>query len=300
MKETHKRVSLARLCILFGITRQAYYQYFWYAEELSLEHHLVLGEVTKIRKRHPRMGGRKLYLLLDSFLIDHQIKMGRDAVFNLLATHNLLVKRRKKRAITTNSCHWLRKYPNKIRDLIPERPNQVWVSDLTYWRISSGFIYLSLITDAFSHKIVGYNLSDKLDAGEALKALEMALCRENPVDLIHHSDRGYQYCWYQYVKTLENHNVAISMTENSDPLENAIAERVNGILKEEYLECYSIADLEQATKSLELSVSLYNTERPHMSIGNNTPDTVHNEGLKTDKKWKNYYKKVLQKGFLEA
>ena len=227
---------------------------------------------------------------METFLLNHQIKIGRDALFELLANNNLLVKRRKKRAITTNSFHLLRRYPNLIKGVVACRPNQIWVSDMTYWKINSGFIYLSLITDVFSHKIVGYKLSDKLEAIHALEALQNALTKEKPSNLIHHSDRGYQYCWWNYVKFLKDNNVSISMTENSDPLENALAERVNGIIKEEYLECYEVENIDQALKIVELSIELYNMERPHMSIENHTPFEVHSQSLQTNKVWKNYYK----------
>lgn len=277
--------------MLFGVTRQAYYQNYWAVEESSFEHQLIIDQVLCIRGKHQKMGTRKLYLLLEPFLLEHQIKIGRDALFDLLASHHLLVRRRKRKPITTNSCHWLRKYPNLIKELIPDRPNQLWVSDLTYWRISSGFIYLSLITDAFSHKIVGYRLSETLDAREALDALQTALKNEKPLGLIHHSDRGYQYCWGQYVKVLQDNNILISMTENGDPRENSVAERVNGILKNEYLENYEPRNIEEAQAILNQSIALYNTERPHMSIENYIPELVHSKGIATQKLWKNYYKK---------
>ena len=237
------------------------------------------------------MGTRKLYLLLEPFLLEHHIKIGRDALFDLLASHQLLVRRRKRKPITTNSCHWLRKYPNLIKGFIPDHPNQLWVSDMTYWKINSRFIYLSLITDAFSHKIVGYRLSETLDAIEALNALQMAIRKEKPAGLIHHSDRGYQYCWGQYIKMLQDNNILVSMTENGDPRENSVAERINGILKNEYLECYDPSNIDEAMQILDRSIELYNKERPHMTIENYTPERVHSEEKKTKKLWKNYYKK---------
>lgn len=260
-------------------------------EDLKFEHGLIVKQVVKIRKIHPRMGGRKMYELLAPFMQDHQIKMGRDALFNLLSMNNLLVKRKKKGIYTTNSFHYLHKYPNLIKDFIAVAPNQLWVSDITYWKLTNGFVYISLITDAFSHKIVGYQLAKTLEATAPTKALQMAIA-SNPnrvSPLIHHSDRGIQYCCYDYVKVLKENKIIISMTENGDPLQNAIAERVNGILKGEYLECYTVKSFEQANRLLKQTVKLYNEQRPHMSIGNKQPSYIHQENIRTEKLWKNYY-----------
>ena len=238
IKDKYSTVGLSRICRLLGITRQAYYQHLWRDEFLSIEEELVVKEVLRIRQHHRHMGGRKLYEKLQPFFLEHQIKMGRDALFDLLAANNLLVKRRKRRITTTQSFHWLRKYPNLIKDFEPGGVNQLWVSDITYWKIQTGYIYLSLITDAYSHKIVGYHVAETLDAIETLQALKMALsANEGNLDsLIHHSDRGSQYCCSSYVKQLQDYGVKISMTENGAPYENAIAERINGILKQEYLD----------------------------------------------------------------
>jgi len=254
---------------------------------------MVIHEVLRIRKTHKRIGGRKLYELMDSFMLEHQIKMGRDALFDLLSSHNLLVKRRKRRVHTTNSFHWLRKHPNLIRGYVPSKSNELWVSDITYWKIKTGYVYLSLITDAYSHKIVGANVASTLESMETIKALGIALSslKEQPQNLIHHSDRGIQYCSSEYVKLLQDNGIKISMTENGDPLENAVAERVNGILKDEYLECYQIDNIEEAKQLLEKVIKLYNEERPHMSISNLTPERVHQTNIKTERLWKNYYPK---------
>lgn len=226
-------------------------------------------------------------------MFEHQIKMGRDGLFNLLSINNLLVKKRKRRIHTTNSFHWLHKYPNLIKEFVPTASNQLWVSDITYWKINSGNLYISLITDAFSHKIVGYQVAETLAAIESVQALKMALSAlQTPIkQLIHHSDRGIQYCSSEYVKLLQDNNIKISMTENGDPLENALAERVNGILKDEYLECYSIANINEAKMLIDSVVKLYNDERPHMSIGNMVPSDVHTNNYITERLWKNYYQK---------
>lgn len=281
------------MCLLFGITRQAYYQFYWQAEETSFEQELVLKQVLQIRKRHPRLGGRKLLILLEPYLIEHQIKMGRDALFELLAAHHLLIKRRKRRVHTTHSFHWLRKYPNLIRDFVPTGSNQLWVSDITYWRLKDRFIYVSFITDAYSHKIVGYQVDETLETASTIRALKMALeeATLSIEGLIHHSDRGVQYCSQQYVNLLQDNHIQISMTENGDPLENAVAERINGIIKEEYLDYYQIETMEEAKELLAQVVNLYNQERPHMSISNLNPEQIHQTNQQTDRLWKNYYTK---------
>ena len=286
MKDTYAAVGLARLCRLLGITRQAFYQHFWHVSDISIEEQLVLGEVRRIRHIHPVIGGRKLYYLLQPFLIEHQIKIGRDALFDLLATHKMLVRKRKRKISTTQSHHWLRKYPNLIKDWSPSRPNQLWVSDITYVPIVNGFVYLSLITDAYSHKIMGYAIANNLEAIHTTKALKMALSNllQVPKDLIHHSDRGVQYCSAEYVNLLVLNNIQISMSEKGDPLENAIAERVNGILKEEYLSHYSISDLDQAAELVTEAINKYNKLRPHLSINLLTPQEAH-QRPSTNKTW---------------
>lgn len=294
MKDTYARVSLVRLCRLLGLSRQAYYQHFWQQEVATVEESLVLSQVVSIRSNHRVMGGRKLYEKLYPFFLEHQIKMGRDALFELLAKNNLLVKKRRRRFITTFSNHWLKKWPNLIRKMEVTRINQLWVSDITYWKIGERYTYISLITDAYSHKIVGYHLGQTLESVETIKALTVALNnlpKQLQETLIHHSDRGVQYCSENYVKLLQDNNIQISMTENGDPLENAIAERINGILKSEYLKHYQIDTLTQATKVLDTAIKLYNQDRPHFSIGLLTPEQVHANEINVEKLWKNYYHK---------
>jgi putative transposase len=223
--------------------------------------------------------------------------MGREALFDLLAANQLLIKKRKRKVQTTYSNHWLRKYPNLIRDFIPRAINQLWVSDITYWKMSTGdHLYISLITDAYSRKIVGYHVAETMEAIQSVQALQMALAAPErdavPLQLPHHSDRGIQYCSGKYVKLLQDNGIMISMTENGDPLENAIAERVNGIIKEEYLNHYQTGSLAEAKKQLHKAINLYNNDRPHMSIGNLTPNKLHNnQKTNTQRLWKNYFKK---------
>jgi putative transposase len=218
--------------------------------------------------------------------------MGRDALFDLLAAHHLLVRKKKRKVYTTQSFHWLRKYPNCIKEVVPNKVNEVWVSDITYYRTKKGFVYISFITDAYSRKIVGYHAADTLEAVHTLSALKMAL-KENqhPLNgLIHHSDRGVQYCSYDYVKLLQDNNIIISMTENGDPLENAIAERINGIMKQEYLEHHMVSTKEEVMGLLINSVRSYNNLRPHMSCNMLPPEFVHQNNLEVERTWKSYYK----------
>jgi putative transposase len=294
MKDSYTSISLVRLCRLLGITRQAYYQHFWQQEATGIEESLVLAQVIAIRKHHRSMGGRKLYELLQPFLLEHQIKLGRDALFDLLAANGLLIKRRRRYHTTTFSNHWLKKWPNQIREKAVCRINEIWVSDITYWKTGARHLYISLITDAFSHKIVGYHVAETLESVETIKALKMAvktLPGKTGLSLIHHSDRGIQYCSAAYIKLLQDKQIQISMTENGDPLENAIAERINGIIKNEYLKHYRANSIGDARKQLHTAIRLYNEQRPHMSIGMLTPQTVHQKNLKTEKQWKNYYLK---------
>jgi transposase InsO family protein len=287
MKDIYHGISLSRLCRLLGITRQAYYQHFWQVSDITIEHQLVLDQVTEIRQTHPAIGGRKLFYLLQCFFLEHQIKMGRDALFDLLAANKLLVRKRKRRISTTQSHHWLKKYPNLIKDWHPSKSNQLWVSDITYIPLTSGFLYLSLITDAYSHKIMGYAVADNLEAVNTTRALHMAL--DNPTEipdcLIHHSDRGIQYCSFDYVSLLKQNNIQISMTENGDPLENPVAERINGILKEEYLRHYPLTNLKQVIELVDDVVDRYNRLRPHQSINMITPEVAHEKQLPVNRTW---------------
>jgi putative transposase len=296
MKDNFQHISLANLCGWFGITRQAYYQNNWNDVAAGFETALIIQQVQNIRNSHPKIGTRKLYEMLQSFIKEHRIKMGRDALFTILSNNNMLIRKRKRSIRTTQSYHRYRKYPNLIRDFVPTAINQLWVSDITYWKVDEKYDYISFITDAYSRKIVGYNVAETLEAVESIQALQMAfsaLGAESHLQLTHHSDRGIQYCCNQYVKLLQDYKVNISMTEKGDPLENAIAERLNGIMKMEYLENYDVRTIKDAKTLLKKVVALYNNERPHMSIGNLTPNQIHqsNKSIKTEKLWKNYYQK---------
>lgn len=284
--------SIQTLCSLLGYSRQAFYKYVKQSEKEALQHDLILQEVLRIRKTLKRLGTRKLLFKMEGFMREHHIEIGRDAMFDLLATHKLLIRKRKRRVpITTFSDHWMRKYPNLIVDFIPTAPNQLWVSDITYITLKDDFAFLSLITDAYSRKIVGFYLSETLSADGCIKALQMAL-KNNPQlgRLIHHSDRGSQYCCADYVSILDKRFVKISMTQSGDPLENAIAERVNGILKVELLEKIYI-NYQEAKQAIAAAISIYNYQRPHSSIDMLTPIEAHLREGELKRRWKNYYSK---------
>lgn len=292
MKHDYPRSGIGALCRLFGKTRHAYYDALWRKENSLVREDFVLQEVIAIRNNLPRVGTRKLHYLLQSSLESHQIKIGRDYLFDLLSEHKLLVRQRKRKAITTDSRHWMRKYSNLIRDMPVTRPEQVWVSDITYIRLTKQWGYLSLITDAYSRKIIGYCFRNDLMAEGCIEALQMALKnRMYHEPIIHNSDRGSQYCSHQYVNLLNQNTIGISMTENGDPYENALAERVNGILKTEFNLHSSQLGFEQTYNQIKKSIKVYNEIRPHSSCDYLTPNQAHLQSENLKKRWKNYNKK---------
>lgn len=270
-------IGLVRICRLFGLSRQAYYKHGWKVIDRTKTHEIIIKLVQQIRETHPRIGTRKLHQMLQPLLIEHRIKMGRDGLFNLLANNQLLIRRRKRKVYTTQSQHWLKKYPNLIKGIRIRGINQLWVSDITYVRKANGFLYLSLITDAYSRKVVGYHIAESLAAVNTLQALQLALrLNIRPLNnLIHHSDRGIQYCSADYIKLLKTNGINISMTQSGDPLENALAERMNGIIKNEYLFNKRIRNVNHARVLLTQAIDAYNNERPHTSINMYTPNKIH-------------------------
>jgi transposase InsO family protein len=229
-----------------------------------------------VRRSNKQMGGKKLYSLLAEQIHMIDAGMGRDKFFDLLGRWGLLVRRRRKYAVTTQSYHRFHKYPNKLQSFKAVRPHQVWVCDITYVRIKNGFAYLYLITDAYSRKIVGWQMSDNLGLSGAIGSLQQAIrqCRQC-TGLIHHSDRGFQYCSNEYVKQLESRSIEISMAEAGNCYENALAERVNGILKQEYGLDETFVDIHQATQAAKEGIRSYNQERPHWSLHLQIPSVVH-------------------------
>ncbi len=274
--------------MLFGKTRQAFYDRAKAEKQFSLDAQIALELAAEIRRELPGLGTHKLYRLMREPLKAHNIKLGRDKLHQLLVENGMTVSRKRRYAKTTYSRHWLKKYPNLIRDIEPVRPEAIWVADITYLCVRLNFSYLSLITDAYSRLIVGSFLHTRLDTDGPLQALEMALRNRNRPDLqlIHHSDRGVQYCSYAYVQRLRSENVGISMTEQKDAYENAIAERVNGILKTEFGLYRLFVNHEEAKKAVEMSIEAYNNKRPHMSCDMLTPAEAHQEQGKLKKHWK--------------
>ena len=260
-------------------------------QQQAYEADIIVAEVLKYRVHQKHLGTRKLLGEMQTFLDSHHFQIGRDALFTLLADRCLLVRRRKRKgSITTFSKHRYRKYPNIIKGYIPIAPNLLWATDITYIHVGTGFAYLSLITDLYSHKTVGFCLHKTLSAKGPLQALKMALKSAGDVSqLIHHSDRGVQYCCDEYVKMLNDNHIKISMTENGDPLENAVAERVNGILKMELLEA-AYSNFNTAQDAIAIAISTYNYLRPHNSINNLKPMEAHQLTGAIAKKWKSYYK----------
>ena len=291
MKQDFPKVGIAVLCRLFGKTRHAYYDSLWRKESSLVKEDVILQEVINIRKDLPRLGTRKLHFVIQNKLISHQISFGRDYLFDLLSEHKLLIRQRKRKAITTDSRHWMRKYSNLVKGLEIKRPEQVWVSDITYIRLTNQWGYLSLITDAYSRKIMGYCFRQDLAAEGCIEALKMALNnRFYNQSIIHHSDRGSQYCSHNYVDLLLKNNIAISMTENGDPYENALAERMNGIIKTEFNLYSSLLGFEQTKNKISKSIKSYNELRPHASCDYLTPNQAHLQSDKLNKRWKNYNK----------
>ena len=242
--------------------------------------HRILESVKAFRRQHVKLGTKKLFHEIRDDLRSYGRGFGRDKFFDLLRKHNLLVKRRKKYAITTNSNHPFYKYKDEVKGKPVLHPNQVWVSDITYLRTRKGFVYLSLITDVYSRKIVGWHVDVSLGVEGTLTALKQALRQcENTQGLIHHSDRGIQYCCYPYTDLLKKHGVIISMGEAGNCYDNAIAERINGILKDEYLLDSEFSDYDQAVRSVKQGIYLYNYKRPHWSLKLKKPADVHD--LKT-------------------
>ncbi len=268
-------MSLSRSCRLFGISRQAIYQSRNRAQERAFELEEIKPLVQTVRMRMPRLGTRKLYYLLKEELSCRGIKLGRDGLFDYLRRENLLIKPKKNYTKTTDSKHWLKKYPNLFKERKAIRSEEVFVSDITYIKSKDRTHYLSLVTDAYSRKIMGYHLSNGMGSEEIVQALKMAVNnRKNNKDLIHHSDRGLQYCSAIYQNELKQGNIKASMTDGYDCYQNALAERINGILKNEFLiyECKNEIELNQLIKE---SIDIYNNERPHLSLNFKTPNFIH-------------------------
>jgi len=272
-----------------GFTPQAYHKKTKQHFIKEVNEQLIIQQVLELRKEQPRCGTRKLLMMLQPFFVQHHIAIGRDAFFDLLSKNKMLVRKTKRSVHTTNSKHHFRRYPNLAKDFTPFKAHELWVSDITYIPLKDRFAYLFLITDAYSRKIVGHHVSDDMKVSSAVIALKKAL-DQKPIETIvlHHSDRGIQYCSNEYVALLQQHHALISMTQSGDPLENAIAERVNGILKTELISS-SYDDIDKAALSIARAVIIYNFKRRHSSLNYQIPNDVHQQKGPQIKRWKNYY-----------
>jgi len=265
---------MSQVCAIFNLTRQAVYKYRKAMVRQQVGEYLIVKMVQDIRRKMPMVGGRKLYWMLREDLEKLRSSVGRDKFFDILRKNGLLVERRRRYAMTTNSRHWLYVYNNLVRGITVDGPNRVFVADITYLRVTRGFCYLALVTDVYSRKVVGFDVSESLSIDGALRALKMALAGvEDGSKLIHHSDRGIQYCSHEYTDLLKTYTVSISMGESGNPYDNAIAERVNGILKTEFFLDSTFADLRTAVKAVREAITTYNDMRPHMSIDYQTPSS---------------------------
>jgi putative transposase len=265
-------------CALFGISKQAYYKKIKVDRKRVQVREDAKKSVLELRRQLPGSGTRKLHYLLKN----KGISIGRDQLFCWLRSQGLLIYKKRRYTITTNSKHWMRKYPNIIKDLTINRPEQVWVADITYLDTAEdGNIYLHLVTDAYSKQIMGYELCNNMEAASTLKALEMAVNsrKYKELPLIHHSDRGLQYCSKLYIDCLIKNNITISMTENGSPYDNAVAERVNGILKDEFGLAEQLDNYREALLQVKESIHSYNFLRPHLSCYMLTPDQMHQQKI---------------------
>ena len=269
-------MTIEGLCGCAGVTKQAFYKARKARQQKEIDEELVLALVRRVRHFHPRMGTRKLLVVLGRELEEAGVSIGRNKLFALLRKHNLLIKRKRRSVRTTDSRHRFAVYPNALREAAISAPHQALVTDLTYIRTEKGFVFAVFVMDAYSRKIVGYNVAASLEASGCLRATEQALA-QLPAGArpIHHSDRGTQYCCADYIDLLKQYGVTISMTEENHCYENGKAERLNGIMKQEYGLGGTLADLAEVRRLVEQAVWLYNTGRPHTKLGYTTPQEVH-------------------------
>ena len=298
-----KAYPVTSQCKLLGVSTQAYYKHGDTDLRKLAEEAFCVEYVKRIRQKDRGIGGGKLWQMYRKEFGDvHSV--GYNRFYDIIEKYNLKVRKRKRRAKTTDSDHDLPLYPNLVKELIPLRPNQLWVSDITYMVIylnaqtgEYDFCYLSLVTDYYTKEIIGWCVGETLEAKFAIEALEMALGRlggRRDVDLIHHSDRGVQYASYAYTDILRKHDIKISMTECGDPKDNAVAERVNGIVKNELLQGMSFFSIQEVRKALKAAIDFYNNERPHMSLDWRTPAEAALCTGELKKKWTSYREKAIK------
>jgi len=292
------------MCLIFGYSKQAYYKQLYQNANKAVKEEVIVGLIEKKREIWKRGSGRNLHQSLKKEFKEHQIKLGRDKFFDMLRQNGLLIKPKRIRAKTTCSYHHFNKYKNLMEGHIPKRCNEVWVSDITYiWlKEQDKFCYLNLITDSYSRKIVGHCVYENLSVKGSIIALQQALKQrsDKTLPLIHHSDRGVQYCCHAYVTMLQKNKVQISMTQSGDPLENAVAERINRTIKEEFTDDREMhfSNIEFAKISVKKIIQFYNEKRPHRSINWHTPNEAHKIIGSIKKVWKSYYKQSIQRGDL--
>ena len=279
---------MTRFCELFGYSRQAYYKQCRARVSRAVEEQRIVEVVLSVRRMMPRLGGRKLHYLIKPVLDTEGLRIGRDRLFALLGRHGLLVPKQKSYHKTTDSHGWMRRYPNMTKDMVPSRPEELWVADITYVTGRKEPRYLHLVTDAYSKQVMGYEVSRDLAATSSLKALQMALrLRQYPtLPLIHHSDRGLQYSSNVYTTQLGRAAVQISMTQDGSPYDNAVAERVNGILKQEFGLDDLPEDWSDACRITAEAITIYNQLRPHLSCHFLTPQQMHNQNQLPVKTWR--------------
>ena len=296
-----------KLCVLSGATKQAYYKR---DKELAMRQRALesfaLEFIHGVRENASRLGGRKLWIKYKDKMKGNQI-LGRDRFMNLIDRYGLKIRRKVRKPKTTDSTHGLPVFPNLVYAFIPQRINELWVSDITYIPVwvsdrEYTFCYLSLITDAYSHEIIGWEVGASLEARYTSQALEMALKRLEGLDKksvekpIHHSDRGVQYASVEYVDILKENSIRISMTENGNPKDNAIAERINRTIKDEFLKDIRFRSIREVRDAIAKAVEFYNNERPHMSIDMMTPAQAAKCNGELKKWWKSYRDKAIKNG----
>lgn len=270
---------MKRLCTLCGMSKQNYYKGEVRRRRREVDEGLVVELVKRERRIHPRMGARKLLHLISPEMKKAGVSIGRNRFFELLKERQLLVRRRRNHVRTTDSRHRMRVFRNELKGAVIDGVHQALVTDITYIRTEKGFVYLALVMDVFSRKIVGFDVGNSLEASGCMRALEMALAQLSAGGrTIHHSDRGTQYCCAAYVAMLEERGILISMTEENHCYENAMAERLNGVLKQEYGLGGTLAGIEEARRLVREAVMLYNRYRPHLALDFATPDEVHGGG----------------------
>jgi putative transposase len=294
IKNKCAKIGVGRICALFGKTRHAYYDKLWHKNQRSSDEEIIVELLLKLKDEIHSQHSMSILKMLKPTLEIHEIQLGWNRLHQIRTKHNLLHIRKRKYVRTTDSYHKFYKYPNLIKEITTNEPNQVWVADITYIRIANKFCFLSLLTDVYSRYIVGYCLYKTLATEGPILALNNAInnLKYKPKRLIHHSDRGIQYCCDEYTKILHNARIEISMAEKGNPYENAIAERMNGILKENYNLKQVFRSWEEADNKVDQAIASYNYRRPHGSIEGLTPHEAHQKKGILNKLWK------TKKGFL--